>query len=159
MLATPFLRKEIDMSSVKDLMSKDHDRLDNIFLSFQKTKAGGLEQAKTLFSEFDSGLRRHIVWEEEILFPAFEEATGMKNSGPTGVMRMEHQQIKGFINQIREKLQKKDIETEEAEEGLIRVLTSHNQKEETILYPWIDRSLSENVRNDMIVKMENTALQ
>lgn len=137
-----------------EFMSKDHDRLDGIFIAFQKNKTENLEQAKTLFSSFESGLRRHIVWEEEILFPAFEEQTGMKNMGPTAVMRMEHHKIKEFLDQIGQKLQDNDIHTGDAEESLIGVLTSHNDKEEKILYPWIDRSLSEEALTGMIVKMD-----
>jgi regulator of cell morphogenesis and NO signaling len=147
------------MSLIMEFMGKDHDRLDRILGAFQKTKAESLERAKTLFSEFESGLRRHIVWEEEILFPAFEEQTGMKNMGPTAVMRMEHYEIKEFLDQIRQKLQKADIQTESAEKDLIGVLTSHNQKEEKILYPWIDRSISKDARTEMIAKMGGKAVR
>ena len=48
----------------------------------------------SLFSQFDTGVRAHIAWEEEILFPPFEEKTGM---------RMEHQQIKQLLQTIEEK--------------------------------------------------------
>jgi iron-sulfur cluster repair protein YtfE (RIC family) len=141
------------MNKIMEFMSEDHDRLDEIFNSFQKLKVQDLEQGKKLFAEFNSGLQRHIVWEEEILFPAFEEQTGMKGAGPTAVMRIEHHQIKGFMEKIHQLLQKQDNRTGDAEEGLIRVLTSHNQKEETVLYPWIDRSISEEERKEMIAKM------
>jgi regulator of cell morphogenesis and NO signaling len=142
------------MSLTMEFMSKDHDRLDGIFSAFQKTKAENLDQAKTLFSKFESGLRKHIAWEEEILFPDFEEQTGMKNTGPTAVVRLEHNKIKEFLDQIRKNLQKADIQIESAEKDLIGVLTSHNQKEEKILYPWIDQSISEDARTEMIAKME-----
>lgn len=135
-------------------MSKDHDRLDGVFSTFQKTGANQLDQAKKLFSQFESGLRRHIVWEEEILFPAFEDQTGMKNTGPTAVMRMEHNEIKKLLDQIGQNLQENEIHTGNAEESLIGVLTSHNGKEEKILYPWIDRSLGEGMLTEMIVKMD-----
>lgn len=141
------------MNKIMEFMSKDHDRLDEIFNSFQKLKVQDLEEGKKLFAEFNSGLQRHIVWEEEILFPAFEKRTGMKSEGPTAVMRIEHFQIKGFMEKINQLLQKQDNRTGDAEEGLIRVLTSHNQKEETVLYPWIDRSISEEERKKMIAKM------
>ncbi len=145
------------MGLIMEFMSKDHDRLDGILVAFQKTKAENPEQAKTLFSSFESGLRRHIVWEEEILFPAFEEQTGMKNMGPTAVMRMEHQKIKGLLDQIGQNLRDNNIQTGDAEESLIGVLTSHNDKEEKILYPWIDRSLGEEMLTEMIVKMDKTS--
>jgi len=58
---------------ILEFMSKDHDRLDVIFAAFQKANVIDPEQAKSLFDNFETGLRRHIVWEEEILFPVFEE--------------------------------------------------------------------------------------
>jgi regulator of cell morphogenesis and NO signaling len=142
------------MGLIMEFMSKDHDRLDGIFAAFQKTKAENLEQAKILFANFESGLRRHIVWEEEILFPAFEEKMGMKNAGPTAVMRMEHHKIKECLDQIRKTLHFHDLHTGDAEESLIGILTSHNDKEEKILYPWIDRSLGEEALTEIIVKMD-----
>ena len=39
---------------------------------------------------------RHFEMEEAVLFPAFEEATGM-TQGPTMVMHAEHVQMKGVL--------------------------------------------------------------
>jgi iron-sulfur cluster repair protein YtfE (RIC family) len=136
-----------------EFMRKDHDRLDNIFISIKEIKLSSLEKAKSLFIEFETGLLRHIVWEEEILFHSFEAETGMRHGGPTAVMRTEHQQIKGLLQQIRRKLEINDIQTEDEERSLFQILNSHNIKEETILYPWIDRTLGEETRQDMISKM------
>jgi regulator of cell morphogenesis and NO signaling len=146
--------EEYQLGLILEFMSKDHDRLDGIFSAFQKTKAENLSQAKTLFANFESGLRRHIVWEEKILFPAFEEKTGMKNTGPTVSMRIEHLKIKEFLDQISQKLQYINIHTGDVEENLINVLKLHNDKEEKILYPWIDQSLGEEALTEMIVKMD-----
>jgi regulator of cell morphogenesis and NO signaling len=154
---SPPFKEDHPLGLIIEFMSKDHDRLDGIFSAFQKTKAENQREAKTLFSQFESGLRRHIVWEEEILFPAFEEQTGMKNMGPTAVMRMEHIKIKELLDQIGQKLQENNIQTEDSEESLIGVLTSHNDKEEKILYPWIDRSLGEEMLTEMIVKMDKSS--
>ena len=66
-------------NGVMDFMAQDHDRLDAIFRQFQSRKTAGLSDAEKLFSEFKTGLEKHIVWEEEILFPLFEDPTGMRN--------------------------------------------------------------------------------
>jgi len=78
----------------------------------------------------------------------------MKNMGPTAVMRLEHQEIKKFLDQIRKKLQYPNIHSGNVEESLMGVLKSHNDKEEKILYPWIDRSLGEEAQTEMIVKLD-----
>ncbi len=124
-------------------MEADHDRLDGIFNQFQEIKRKDIANAQNLFSEFKSGLERHIVWEEDILFPVFEEKTGMKTQGPTVVMRHEHQQIKQFLAKINKKVQEGNPETDEEENGMLQVLKVHNEKEENILYPWIDQEFSQ----------------
>ncbi|MEK6525701.1 MAG: hemerythrin domain-containing protein, partial [Nitrospirota bacterium] len=120
---------------------------------FQATKGSDLGKAKHFFSEFKRGLQRHIVWEEEILFPLFEHRTGMEDRGPTAVMRTEHRQIKDFLEQIHDRIAKGETNTDEFERGLLTVLSAHNQKEETILYPWIDQSLSEQEAKETLARM------
>jgi regulator of cell morphogenesis and NO signaling len=144
-----------NMKTVLGFMGEDHDRLDNIFKDFTKVKNSDRSKAKSVFHEFKIGLQEHIVWEEEILFPLFENETGMRDAGPTAVMRMEHRKIKDFLEQIHNNLVDGNVRTDDLEEGLIEVLTEHNNKEENILYPWIDNSTSEQAREEAFTKMKN----
>lgn len=143
------------MKSIQAFMGHDHETLDDTFNQFRTTKSSDFEKARQLFSQFKTGLQRHIVWEEEILFPVFEKKTGMVDSGPTAVMRAEHREIKGYLEQIHDRILAKDINTEELEESLLRVLAAHNQKEEEILYPWIDNNLEPSERETLFTDMEN----
>ena len=144
------------MNKVFDFMAQDHDRLDGIFKEFRGIKVQDLKKAKSFFHDFKIGLQKHIVWEEEILFPIFENKTGMFETGPTAVMRMEHRQIKEFLEKIHDRILKGETkEIDELEKGLIEVLTAHNLKEESILYPWIDDSLSETEREAVFTQMKN----
>ena len=61
-----------------------------------------IERAESIFLFFKSELERHIIWEEDILFPVFERKTGIKDGGPTSVMRIEHIQIKNHLQEIKE---------------------------------------------------------
>ncbi len=130
------------METITKYMEDDHDRLDQIFKEFKDAKTRDKERARQLFHNFRIGLRRHIAWEEDILFPIFEERTGMRDSGPTAVMRIEHQQIKEFLDKIHASISQGNFQTETFEEGLIEVLSAHNDKEESILYPAIDEAIS-----------------
>ncbi|MEK6617745.1 MAG: hemerythrin domain-containing protein [Nitrospirota bacterium] len=141
------------MNAITNFMGQDHDRLEGLVTEFQATKGSDLGKAKHFFSEFKRGLQRHIVWEEEILFPLFEHRTGMEDRGPTAVMRTEHRQIKDFLEQIHDRIAKGETNTDEFERGLLTVLSAHNQKEETILYPWIDQSLSEQEAKETLARM------
>ena len=143
-------------TTIAEFMGQDHDRLDELFTRFQAFKNQDSQKARLLFQEFITGLHRHIRWEEEILFPVFEaQAEMVRDHGPTGVMRNEHRQIKDFLEQIQAKVAEGDSTTEEAEEGLLRVLTAHNVKEEKILYPWIDNCVSDKERTSLLARMGN----
>lgn len=144
------------MPTIHTFMEQDHDRLDAIFAEFRKIKTENLEQARRLFQDFKTGLQKHIVWEEEILFPEFERRTGMVNQGPTAVMRMEHREIKSYLDKIHDKILTPDTTgLDELEDGLLGVLTAHNQKEENVLYPWIDGTLEEAERQRLFTAMAN----
>ena len=139
--------------SISDHYGEDHDRLDELFHRFQTLKSSDRESAVRAFQEFKAGLERHIVWEEEILFPAFENKTGMTD-GPTQVMRWEHQQIRGFLEAIAGKLAAGTDATGDDEAGLLAVLGPHNHKEENILYPMIDQVTDGAERTKIFAEME-----
>ena len=69
-------------------------------------------------------------------------------------MRMEHAQIKDHLQEIKRKLHTKKIQNLCKEEvALFKLLESHNQKEENILYPGIDNLTSEQEKQQMIKQM------
>ncbi len=139
------------MTTILEFMSIDHDRLDNKIRMYSAEKLLNIKLAKNIFFFFKSELEQHIIWEEDILFPIFEKKTGIKNAGPTSVMRMEHIQIKNHLQEIKRKLHTKKIQDPCKEEvALFKVLQSHNQKEENILYPGIDNLTSEQEKEQMI---------
>lgn len=143
------------MQSISEFMGKDHDRLDDLFNQYKGFKNTDQNKANENFSEFKLGLEKHIVWEEDILFPLFELKTGMFNMGPTVVMRMEHESIKHILTNISTKLIQSRIQTDELDGDLIRILSEHNNKEENILYPTIDSLLNDEEINDVFVKIKN----
>lgn len=143
-------------ATIAAYFSQDHDRLDALFRRFQTLKATDRPSALAAFQEFQSGLERHIVWEEEILFPKFEQKTGQVG-GPTEVMRGEHRQIRGFLEAMAGKLAQGDRETAAEEAGLLAVLGPHNEKEENILYPMIDQVCGAEERTQIFAEMSQRA--
>ena len=133
----------------------DHDRLDQLFKDFQAFKREDYSRAKEYFVAFKHGLQRHIVWEEDILFPLFERMTGMTGSGPTHVMRLEHRQIAEHLESVHKKVKIGDPNSDEEEKGLLSVLSTHNQKEESILYPAIDHAVTEEDKEAVFEAMKN----
>jgi regulator of cell morphogenesis and NO signaling len=78
---------------------------------------------------------------------------GDVQSGPTAVMRLEHREIRKFLDAIARKLEEQNFDTDAEEARLVPVLGMHNQKEEAILYPMMDRMFSEQERAAMFSEM------
>jgi iron-sulfur cluster repair protein YtfE (RIC family) len=147
----------METQSIATYYEADHDRLDDLFKQFQASKRSDFVRAKHCFRQFKIGLQRHIVWEEEILFPFFEKETAMKGGGPTEVLRSEHRQIRDFLEAIHSKVLHQDQESDAEESGLLELLGSHNQKEQQILYPMIDRLLGNQERQDIFMRMKKVS--
>ena len=142
--------------TITEYLQSDHRRLDAIFDRFQDAvREQRWEDASRDFREFSMGLRRHIKVEEEILFPAFEEKTGMTESGPTFVMKMEHTEIKDLLDRITASTDAKDGgKAADYAREIFNVLSDHNMKEEHILYPESDAFLTEAERAQVIKKAQ-----
>jgi hemerythrin superfamily protein len=144
-----------EQKTITAFYEEDHDRLDELFKTFQASKGSDFTKAKDAFKEFKVGLQRHIVWEEELLFPTWEEKTGMIEDGPTPVMRFEHSQIKQLLDAIHQKVEGQNLETDQEEQALLNLLSSHNRKEERALYPAIDNVTSAEERATIFSNMNN----
>lgn len=124
--------------TISKYYEEDHDRLDGLFNSFQQNKRTDFSRAREYFVQFKFGLQRHIIWEEEILFPFFEQKIGEAFSRPVYMMRLEHRQIGKLLEMIHNKVREGDPNTDKEEQELLSFLGNHNVKEEQILYPAID---------------------
>jgi regulator of cell morphogenesis and NO signaling len=143
-----------EQTTITTFYEDDHDRLDELFKTFQSSKRSDFAKAKEAFKEFKVGLQRHIVWEEELLFPIWEEKTGMVEDGPTPMMRHEHSQIKQQLDTIHQKVEGQNPETDQEEQALLNLLSSHNRKEERALYPAIDNVTSAEERATIFSNMK-----
>jgi iron-sulfur cluster repair protein YtfE (RIC family) len=141
------------MTSIRSAFAADHDRLDGLFNQFQQIKRLDFTRAKESFKEFKFGLQRHIVWEETVLFPLFEKKTGYAK-GPTDVMRAEHRQIGDRLEAIHQMVRRQDPDSDNEEGELLALLDAHNQKEENVLYPAIDRLTSDDEKIAAFTAME-----
>lgn len=143
-----------EQHTISRYFEQDHDRLDELFKTFQTLKRTDFPQAKAAFKAFKEGLQRHIVWEEDLLFPLWEEKTGMSEGGPTFVMRAEHRQIGDRLDAIQDKVAAEDPDSDRDEEALLQLLGSHNMKEERVLYPSIDQVTAPEECRDVFARMD-----
>ena len=130
------------MTTIRDLLADDHRQCDNCFVAVEQAVAkGDWANAGTEFARLNQAMERHFVAEESLLFPAFEERTGMR-MGPTQVMRGEHAQMRELLGAAGAALAAKGADDYSGyAETLLIMMQQHNMKEENVLYPMCDQHL------------------
>lgn len=124
-------------------MQRHHKHCDELFADAEAAvTANDWTTATSRMAAFHAELECHFRTEEEVLFPAFEAATGM-TLGPTQMMRHEHAQMRELVGRMEAALEQRDVETfTGSAQTLLILMQQHNMKEENILYPMCDRSLA-----------------
>lgn len=142
------------MDAIAQFFTADHRRCDQLLADCEAAIARkDWQETEIAAAAFQEALLRHFLWEEEQLFPEVEEAAPTA-SGPTGVMRMEHEQMRQLLQNLMEAVQAQDREACLGELETLHLLNQqHNMKEEGILYPLADQVLSHQAR-DLIEQLK-----
>lgn len=130
------------MTTISRFLGSDHKRCDDLFANAETSVSKAeWDQATNYLNEFVEAVEHHFTMEEQVLFPAFEQATG-STEGPTRVMRMEHEQLRSIMGMLKAALEKRDAdEFFGCSDTLNTMVQQHNMKEETILYQMAERVL------------------
>ncbi len=131
--------------------SRDHARLDKLFNHCLNSR---FQNCLSEVEEFARGLIQHIIWEDEYIFPVFEQVTGMDDKGPTFVMRSDHHTIQEMLYELvlGARDGAVDLALSSALQGL---LLQHNQAEENVIYDSVQSMLVEESRAELLEHMEN----
>jgi hemerythrin-like domain-containing protein len=130
------------MSSIKEYLSQDHTRCDELFAKMEDSVNKSLDNAKESYEEFAKATERHFQMEERVMFLEFEAKTGM-TEGPTAMMRHEHAQMRGLIKQMGEAIEAQNKDKFFGlSETLMILMQQHNMKEEQMLYTMAQQHLS-----------------
>ncbi len=145
------------METISSYMEKDHKRCDEFFADAeQAVSEKDWERAEEEFHRFYQAINHHFSMEEEELFPALETAAGGP-MGPTQVMRMEHEQMRGLFAEMEQALSGRDADAFlGAAETLLILMQQHNAKEEQIVYPLSDQLL-ESRQGEVLEQMQAMA--
>lgn len=132
------------MVSIPEFMTNKHRECDDFFTEAEAAVAkDDWQQATGKWQCFSEELALHFSQEEDVLFPKFEQATGM-TAGPTQVMRMEHQQMRSLVEELDNALTEKNKdEYLGLSETLMVMMQQHNMKEEMMLYPMMAQNIAD----------------
>jgi len=142
------------MTTINEFMTRDHRRCDELMAEAEEAASKqDWEAAENLTAAFQAAMERHFNMEEQVLFPAFEQQTGIVQ-GPTQMMRSEHQQMRRLLFQLKDAMERQaEDDFLDTTETLLIMMQQHNMKEEGILYPMSDEQLSG--VDQIIAGMEN----
>lgn len=131
------------MATTSDFMTEDHRTCDTLWVDVESSAdAGDLAETQARFATFERAVQRHFEFEEQTLFVALENATGMHGGGPTAVMRSEHEQMRQVLRTMAGALATGDTQgVVDHGDTLLMLIQQHNMKEEHILYPIADARL------------------
>ena len=142
------------METISSFLTQDHRTCDEEFASMENEVASeNWEEANSKLIKFSSDLLHHFDMEEKVMFPTFESKTGM-TQGPTTMMRMEHEQMRGLLEDL-----KNDVNATDknhffgVSESLMMLMQQHNMKEEQMLYAMADAHLGD-VVSDVVENMK-----
>ncbi|HEY8856292.1 MAG TPA: hemerythrin domain-containing protein [Rugosibacter sp.] len=128
--------------TITRLLIAHHKKCEDMMLT-AKEVAAQLDWTKVdmILRELSTELEKHLSVEEDVIFPAYEKASGIR-SGPTQVMRQEHHQMRGLLQTLQQVLADQENEIFiKMIDTLIGLMQQHNMKEEQVLYPSCDRLL------------------
>jgi len=144
------------MSSIKDYLTNDHRKCDEVFAQMEERANTSLADAKEIAQEFVNDMERHFQMEERVMFVEFENKTGM-TQGPTAMMRQEHSQMRNLMSQLLEAIESGDKDKFFGlSETLMILLQQHNMKEEQMLYTMAQQHL--NAEAPRIIEMMDSLI-
>jgi len=143
------------MADIKTFLTNDHRACDELFAQMeQEASSGALSDARQTYETFSEATEHHFQMEEKVMFPEFEQKTGMVQ-GPTQMMRHEHTQLRSLMKQMDEAIANEDKNKFFGlTETMMILMQQHNMKEEQMLYPMAQQHLSADAER-IIMMMES----
>ena len=128
--------------ALADFFTQGHRDCDETWVEVENAiEANDASVIQSNWGLFNRMLRHHLKIEEEVMFPKLEAETGM-TAGPTMVMRMEHDQMRGLLDQMAISQANGDFQDMlNLGDTLLMLIQQHNQKEEGMLYPLAQQAL------------------
>ncbi len=148
------------MPILSDYMQEDHVQIDAIAdRALAAAGAGNGDSMAREGAQFLARLQVHIDMEEKLLFPAFEERTGMTSGGPSVQMREEHVQMQPALEQMKAAIAAQDTAGyQRAAHALTEILMPHNMKEEQMMYPMLDDTVTGADATALLAEVRKMAL-
>ena len=155
-------RRGRGLPSLAELLEEDHARLDAIADEMLRNLQVDPVRAVVQAHHFCEGMHRHVTSEEAVVFPHYRAHFGASGDATSATMEREHRAMLHYTGRLRAAAEKMLVvhEREQAASevkrvlrGLGAVVAEHSDKEERMMFPLLDRTLSEGQREDLLRKL------
>jgi len=140
-----------------DFFRHDHDRIEELFQQFCAARAAGEPAARRSFQEFVQATRRHIEWEDTLMFPLYHSQAGYSDHQIISDIEREHEHLEVLIAGISQKLAQDELGLEPEIAQMDKLMETHHTKEEVIVYSLIDDTLSDTDREQLFARLDGGA--
>jgi hemerythrin-like domain-containing protein len=147
--------------TIAELLEEDHRRLDEIADCMCRNVHIDRLRSVVLAHLFAAGMRRHLMAEEEILFPLYGGRLGPAG-GPMPQLEREHRAMLHYVERVLCSAERvldtrgRDEAIEDllrAQRGLAAIVAEHGDREERCLFPMLDRTLDKAHRDEVLRRL------
>lgn len=141
--------------TILKIMDKDHNKIKEILMDFEKEENKNFEKSKHVFIRFKWMLEKHFFIEEKAIFNFYIVESPEENENLMKILK-EHREILDLIEKSEEILfDQKKLEIDE----LKQVLLAHAKFEDEIFYPNLDDILNEEQKQEMINRIKDIIIE
>lgn len=145
------------MDSVDDALGADHQRLDSVLSALEAAIGAASIRAAEPLKEFAAGLRRHMAWENEQLFPAVRARATTREQRSIDSLIIDHERLSETLSELEASVASADFATAREQAAWLRkLLQGHNYDEEHGVYVEADKYLTDDERRGLISRFEAT---
>lgn len=135
--ASGTIRLEPELVSAAELLRREHARLEDVYaMLLSAYREGDWTDVHAHWQVFERALKAHMALEEREIFPAFRAA----NAEETSTLLAEHDELRSMLEVLGINIELHAV-TERDALTLVQRLRAHGEREERLLYPWIDATL------------------
>ena len=128
------------MTGVADALTEHHRRCRELLAAADQAVRSDWPSFNARLVELRDTLLGHFRFEEERLFPVYEEASGLRDA--TQALRVQHDDIRAILWALSSASAAHDPESCRAEfETLALLFRQHTETEESMMYPAFERTL------------------
>jgi hemerythrin superfamily protein len=136
------------------LIRKDHEKLQDLFDKYRKTKTIAQNGRRKVFDEIRRELTVHSHLETELFYPELKNSSASDVDALIQAAENAHRQLESLLAEI-EALSGNEKQFDAKVIELIDLITQHIQREEEEIFDQIRRSLSEQRLEELGLEMED----